>query len=148
MKHLATILVTGALLFGAFSARSQETLLEGQNTITKNGAPTFTGGTTNSPSEYYADYTRNNRQPEITAIDNVYPNPAQSSAGVVLSKIAVQPVSLYVVNLNGNILSSYHYDGGSQRLNFDMGSFPDGVYNIQVQESGKAMQSIKLLKQN
>lgn len=148
MKHLSKILITATLLLGAFSAQSQETLLEGQNTINKNGAPTFTGGTTNSPSEYYADYTRNNRVQEVTAIDNVYPNPATSSAGVVLSKIAIDPVSLYVVNLNGTVMESYNYDGGSQRLNFDMSALPNGLYSIHVQERGKTMQSIKLLKQN
>jgi hypothetical protein len=148
MKYLSKLLIAGALSLEAFSAYSQEILPEGQNIINRNGAPTFTGGTTNSPSEYYASYTRNNRVQEITAIDNVYPNPARTSAGIVLSETAVDPVSLYVVNLNGTILSSYHYDGGSQRLNFDVSSLPDGLYSIHVQERGKTMQSIKLLKQN
>ncbi len=148
MKNLATLLLTGALLVSAFAARSQETLLEGQNTINHYGAPTFTGGTTQSTSEAFADYTRTNRVQQITAIDNVYPNPARISAGIVLSEIAVDPVSLYVVNLNGTVLSSYHYDGGSQRLNFDVSALPDGLYSIQVQEQGKSMQSIRLLKQN
>ena len=148
MKHLSKILITCTLLLGAWSAKSQETLLEGQNIINRNGAPTFTGGTTNSPSESFASYTRDNRVQDATSIENVYPNPAHSSAGIVLSKAAVDPVALYVVNLNGTILSSYHYDGGSQRLNFDISAFPDGLYSIQVQERGKTMQSIKLLKQN
>lgn len=148
MKHLPTLILTGALLVSVFTARSQETIPEGNNTLNKYSAPAFTGGTTPTTSEAFADYSRNNQVEQATTIESVFPNPATSTAGVMLEAAAVDKVKLYVVNLNGTILSTHQYNGGSQRLNFDVSSLPNGLYSIQVQEEGKSMESIKLFKQN
>ena len=112
------------------------------------GPPNFTGGTVNTPSEIFAIYTQSNKTEEATLINEIYPNPAQSTSSVLLTDIATNPVTLYIVNLNGTVIKTYSYDGGGNRLNFDVSELEDGFYSIQVQEKGKSMQSVKLLKQS
>ena len=145
MKTLTKTLFVAALVACSFAAQSQEN----QNVNNQYGPPNFTGGTVNTTSESYAVYEQDQlNEVRATDIASVYPNPAQSASLVSLVETASNPVTLYVVNLNGTILRSYRYNGGSNRLPFDVGALPDGVYSIQVQERGKTMQSIELLKQN
>lgn len=119
------------------------------NVINSYGPPTFTGGTSPSPSETFALSQRNTDKFNIpTTIETIYPNPAMSASSVVLSEVAVNPVIIYIVNMNGTIVRTYTYNGGYDHFNFDVSSLQDGLYHIQVQERGKSMQSIKLLKQS
>lgn len=119
------------------------------NVVNSYGPPTFTGGTAPSPSESFALSYRNTSKFNLpTTIETIYPNPAMSTSSVVLSEVAINPVVIYIVNMNGTIVRTYTYDGGYDHFNFDVSSLQDGLYNIQVQERGKSMQSIKLLKQS
>jgi hypothetical protein len=144
MKNGFKTALLGIALISAFNARAQE----GQNINNRYGPPNYTGGTVNSPSQYYAAYQQQRRQvQEATLVASVFPNPANSTASVVLGDMAISPVELYVVNMNGAIMQSHAYNAGGNRLDFDVSNLPNGLYSIQVQERGKSMQCIKLLKQ-
>jgi len=143
MKNIQLILIFILSSLG-FSAAAQQT-----NIINQYGPPTFTGGTVQSPSESFAIYQEaQNANYPSTDLISVYPDPARNSSSVLLAQQALKPVTLYIVNLNGTLMRTYTYDGGTSQLSFDVSDLQDGVYNIQVQEQGKSMQSVKLLKQN
>lgn len=140
-NYIAALVI--ALLTGGV-AKAQET----DNIINRYGPPYYTGGTVNSPSESFAMSQRYERQAQLrTEIESVYPNPTRTYAAIVLANVSREPVSIYVVNMNGVIVQSYMYSAGNRSYGFDMGNVPAGVYSIQVQERGKSMQSIELLKQ-
>ena len=148
---IITILAATAFLFGTkVNAQYANTgFNEYGNTINQYGAPTFTGGTVNTPSESFAVYTQENaKTQQATLISDVYPNPTRNQSSLELTSIAANPVTVFIVNMNGTIMKTYSYDGGTNRLNFDISNLQDGLYSIQVQERGKSMQSIKLLKQS
>ena len=128
----------------SFSAKAQQS-----NVVNQYGPPNFTGGTVNSPNESFAIYREQRAQENpITTIQRIYPDPAQNISNIVLAEKAARPVTLYIVNLSGTIMRTYNYDGGNTQLTFDVSELQNGVYTIQVQEEGKSMQSIKLLKQS
>lgn len=144
MKNIAFLFVFMLGGFGLHVNAQQPT-----NIINAYGPPTFTGGTVQSPSETFALYREAQvAEYPVTEIVSVYPDPARTASSVLLAEQAINSVTLYVVNLNGTVVRTYTYDGGQQQLNFDVSDLQDGVYNIQVQEQGKSMQSVKLLKQN
>lgn len=143
MKSGFTTLLLSFLLAGAFNAAAQEN----QNISNRYGPPTYTGGDVPSPNQRFAAYQRVYRTVQPTLINTVYPNPATSSANVVLGAYAESPVDVYIINMNGDIMQSYTFNGGGNQLGFDVSSLPNGLYSVQVQERGKSMQSIKLLKQ-
>lgn len=147
MKTGITTWITVALAAFSLNAAAQQ-YNEYGNINNQYGAPTFTGGTVSSPSESFAIYTQRNQPEQATLIEEVYPNPTPTASSVVLTTVAVNPVTLFIVNMNGTIMKTYNYDGGSSRLTFDMSGLQDGLYSIQVQERGKSMQSIRLLKQS
>lgn len=141
-KFLLTSFITMVAL--TFKANAQNDAV-----INQYGPPTFTGGTTHTPSESFAIYqeTRTKENP-VTTIESIYPDPAQNTSSLVLAEMPARPVKLYVINLNGTVVKTYSYDGGNRLLTFDVSDLQNGIYNIQVQEQGKIMQSIKLLKQS
>lgn len=138
---LASLIALVALTFKATAQNG--------TVINQYGPPTFTGGTVSTPSESFAIYqdTRAQENP-LTRIESIYPDPAQNTSSIVLAEMPARPVKLYVINLNGTVVKTYSYDGGNRLLTFDVSDLENGIYNIQVQEQGKIMQSIKLLKQS
>ena len=143
---MKTMMITMIVALSGFSASAQ--FNEYGNVNNQYGPPNFTGGTVNSPSESFAIYAQNTKQEELTVIEEVSPNPSFGTSCVLLNTVAVNPVTIYIVDLNGNIQKTYTYDGGSSRLTFDISDLKDGLYSVQVQERGKSMQSVKLLKQS
>lgn len=145
MKSTIITLVTALMGMLSVDASAQTNT----NIINQYGPPTFTGGTVSTPSESFALYQETKvAENPVTRIRSVYPDPARTASSVILEEQPVKPVALYIFNLNGTLMKTYNYDGGNMQLNFDVSDLQDGIYNIQVQEEGKSMQSIKLLKQN
>ena len=147
----AWIYISTALMLGlSLSAKAQET----DNISNRYGPPYYTGGTVQSPSEAFADYHANTvsvgraELRESAFISTVTPNPARTNAAINLESGTTEPVSIYVVNMNGTILKSYTYAAGSNSYGIDVGNLPAGLYSIQLQERGKSLQSIELVKQD
>ena len=120
---------------------------ETNNISNRYGPPNYTGGTVNTTSEAFAAAQVYERQAQLpTQIESVYPNPARSNAAIVLQDVSSQPVTIYITDMNGVIEKTYTYGAGYRSYGFDMGNLRPGVYRIQVQERGKSMQSIELLR--
>ena len=144
MKKIFTTAVAAIIVMSAMTASSQESNYN--NSTTQYGPPNFTGGTVASPSDAYAASHDFSAPQEATVISSIFPVPAKDNLSVVLGQTAVAPVTMWIVNMNGEVLRAYHFDAGYNRLDIDVSSLAQGLYSIQVQEAGKSMQSIELAK--
>lgn len=138
------------LTLACLSARAQET----DNISNRYGPPYYSGGSVQSPSETFAAYhasaavaSNGGVLRESAFIGSITPNPARTSAALMLETGTTEPVTIYVVNMNGNIVKSYTYGAGNSSYGIDVGNLPAGLYSIQLQERGKSLQSIELVKQ-
>jgi hypothetical protein len=86
--------------------------------------------------------------PQRTEVFSMYPNPARGFTNVLLTDIPQDKVYVHVVNLNGQIMQSRTFDPGANNLHLDMSTLPAGLYSIQVQERGKAVQALKVQVEN
>ena len=145
---ITTMIMIAVFAITGYKAGAQQ-YNEYGNVNNQYGPPTYTGGTVHSPSESFAIAVQNSQAstPE-TIIDNIFPNPAMSTSNITLAEVAVSTVTVYIINLNGTIVRTYTYNGGHRQFNLDVSGLQDGLYSIEVQEQGKSMQSIKLLKQS
>jgi hypothetical protein len=146
MKKLIQWIGCTTLLFSALSSGAQA-----DNINNRYGPPTYTGGTIASPTENFALYHQarsNERIVERASIGimEMYPNPATNFTRIVLDGSSTEPVTLFIVNMNGIIVKSHQYGAGSTVLDIDVSAFPAGIYAMQVQERGKEAQSIQLSK--
>lgn len=78
----------------------------------------------------------------------LYPNPVRSQARIVLSSRSSSNVYVDIIDLRGQRIRSFNFAPGSYLLDLDMSNIPEGFYNLRIMEKGKAMQSIKMLKQD
>jgi len=65
----------------------------------------------------------------------VYPNPTTSQTHIVMPLVIQAPVSVYIIDMNGNMVRTYQYAPGSNVLDVDMGSLTQGIYSVRL--SGK-----------
>jgi hypothetical protein len=77
----------------------------------------------------------------------LYPNPATSTAHIVLPDIALEKVRVYIIDLRGRIMQSLTFAPGGDQLDLDISNLPDGDYSIRVQELGFEPENIRLVKQ-
>jgi hypothetical protein len=77
----------------------------------------------------------------------LYPNPVRSQARIVLANWSSSNVYVDIIDLRGQRIRSYNFAPDSYLLDMDMSNIPVGFYNMRIMEKGKAMQSIKVLKQ-
>ena len=75
-----------------------------------------------------------------------FPNPVQSNTSILLADAANQPVTVYVINMNGETLKTYTYAAGGNRLDMDLSNIPQGYYSLQIAENGKNLQSLRIMK--
>jgi hypothetical protein len=78
----------------------------------------------------------------------LYPNPVRSQARIVLSNRSQSNVYVDVIDLRGQRIRSFNFAPDSYLLDLDMSNIPEGFYNLRIMEKGKAIQSIKMLKQD
>lgn len=78
----------------------------------------------------------------------LYPNPVTSQARVVLANRSATNVYVDIIDLRGQRVRTYNFAPDSYLLDLDMSNIPAGFYNMRIMEKGKAMQSIKVLKQD
>ena len=145
MKSLLLSGLFVVALLRPFGAAAQET----DNINNRFGPPNYTGGLAPTPSERFAYAQVAYRQEySLNAIETAYPNPTRANVAVVLAQTTSTPVDIYIVNLNGVIQKTYTYAAGNRSYGIDMGDLTSGLYSIQVQERGRAMQRINVLKQD
>jgi hypothetical protein len=65
----------------------------------------------------------------------------------LLPYIAENPVSVTILDMNGNIHRSLVYAPGGNELEIDMGPVQAGMYSLRVQQAGFQPQSARLMKQ-
>jgi trimeric autotransporter adhesin len=85
---------------------------------------------------------RNNNQADLL----LYPNPAVTNARIVLPEASYHDVFLEVIDLNGNVISSYQYPAGTYQLDFDVNTLPVGLYSLRVIQLGVSYHNLKLVK--
>lgn len=90
---------------------------------------------------------RTNYPPQYNRL-YLYPNPVRSQARVVLANRSATNVYVDVIDLRGQRVRTYNFAPDSYLLDLDMSNIPAGFYNMRIMEKGKAMQSIKVLKQD
>ncbi len=77
-----------------------------------------------------------------------YPNPVTSQARVVLANRSSSNVYVDIIDLRGQRVRTYNFSPDSYLLDLDMSNIPAGFYNLRVMEKGKAIQSLKVLKED
>jgi len=76
----------------------------------------------------------------------VYPNPAVSTARIMLPVASEGIVSVFIVDMGGNIIRTYKYEPRSYQLDVDMSTLPMGVYSIRVSGKGVGEHSLQVEK--
>lgn len=78
----------------------------------------------------------------------LYPNPVRSQARIVLANRSASNVYVDIIDPRGQRIRSYNFAPDSYLLDLDMSNIPVGLYNMRIMEKGKAIQSVKVLKQD
>ena len=76
----------------------------------------------------------------------VYPNPTADITHIVLPVSSTGVVSVYVIDMNGNIVRTVQYPLGIYRLDVDMSSLPMGVYSVHVSGNGVGSHILMIAK--
>jgi flagellar hook assembly protein FlgD len=82
-----------------------------------------------------------------TAIDDIYPNPASTTATVSFSLFKKQSISLKIVDVNGRLVTTIangEFEEGSYDMNWDVSAVEAGIYFIQF-ESENISETKKLI---
>jgi Secretion system C-terminal sorting domain len=77
----------------------------------------------------------------------VYPNPASSTARIVLPDVSIGTAYVDVIDLNGHIARSFQYAPGTYQLDVDVSRLPISIYSIRLYGMGIGFYNIKLSKQ-
>jgi hypothetical protein len=77
---------------------------------------------------------------------NLFPNPANEKASVIINSMEVSGVKISLTNSIGQLVESNYYtiNSGSNFLNLNFNNLPSGYYNLLI-ESEKSSQNKKLL---
>jgi len=77
----------------------------------------------------------------------VYPNPVASNTKIVLNELSTGIITVYVIDMNGNIDRTYQYPQGLKILDVDMSTLPQGLYSVRVSAKGIDDHNLKVMKQ-
>ena len=81
-----------------------------------------------------------------TLVRSMYPNPARNSVNIALAEPAMNRVDVVVYTYNATVMRTFSFAPGGSLLGFDVSSLPVGQYIIQVRETGKSVQSLRLVR--
>jgi len=79
-------------------------------------------------------------------VSTVYPNPVLSATRVVLNTLTSSPVTVDVVDANGNIVRTYDYSAGIYNLDVDMSGLQQGIYSVRVYGKDISFTNLKIVK--
>lgn len=84
--------------------------------------------------------------PPLTGIEAVYPNPNHDLIDILLVDKAYQPVDVWVLNMDGTVLKTFHFRPQGKLMTIDVGFLSAGEYVLQVKEAGKELQRMRLIR--
>ncbi len=76
----------------------------------------------------------------------VYPNPAISTARIMLPFASEGKVTVNIIDMNGTITRTYRYEPRSYQLDVDMSTLPMGVYSVRVSGKGIGEHNLRIEK--
>ena len=91
---------------------------------------------------FSADSDGNGTVAAINELENVsvsvYPNPVSSSATVEISTVENSDVTLNLINILGELISSnvYNLNAGNNKVNFNVNNIENGIYFVQLNING------------
>jgi hypothetical protein len=98
---------------------------------------------------FYRDLSNNSYGASNNAsfgILNLFPNPANNNASVVLSYLPARRTFVDILDFNGQLRRSFSFSPGGRQLNFNVSFLERGYYIVRVREGDRLIDMIKMVK--
>ena len=85
--------------------------------------------------------------PPLTNVKAIYPHPGRDAVDILLAETDYQPVDIRIMDLNGTVVKTFRLQPEGNLMTIDVSNLPPGQYALHVQETGREVQKMVLLRE-